>query len=756
MSLYNKLRKNKGGTMVGTMKRITSLVLVLLLVLSSSLALAADFDLRIVETGEVRDFLDWPFDDEVYLDVVLGEEEGKYLIECEGKFYKAEEVVEASQKNPNAELSELVKDLEPVAEEPDELKVVSVSAINAKEIKVVFNQELDKTSAETVENYSFTTSGDAVVDAASIKLQEDKKTVIIPLSTELANGDTYKVDVQNVRSKDYKPVQDYTGTVTIFNDKEAPTVKKVELDASNNVIKVYFSEPVASFDAKVDSGTMAIGTYTYAVSTKGEYVGEFSIPIGEVAGATAKGSHTVTIYNATDLVGNKATILTASYTVAEDTVPPTVTKIEPVKGTIDSFKITFSEPVTLDTSTPANNLTVKKGTTVFDVVSLAADPVSNRTEYVATVDQTADTNNLYEAGEDTVTLNVTIKGYKDDAGLIGQTVTKTVTLNKDAVKPFVEGVIVDETTRTITLKFNEDLSTTAADIDDTKIVVKKDGIVLDAAEFSVDVDATNNDELVFTFTTLDPGTYTIQLKAGAVKDQYTPAPNTNKEITKTVVVKEQAQDKFYDFSAASGATITSADNKVTIDFKTKMGDSAINKANYLLDGKSLPARTEVYFLGSAQEKVVLDLTDVEFKTNTDMLLIISKNVKTNDGKIVVNNVTDKDEVQGIVSFVDNVKPVLESAKFDNVVDNKTTDIILTFSEPVTGTALTDFVVKVNDAEVSITSVAAGDKPNELRVTLTDDVNVTQIVEVLTVEEPQTIADNEGNKLVGNTRVRVQR
>ena len=117
-------------------KRITSIVLAMIMILSTSSVFAADYDLKIIETGESKSFLDWIFDDAVFLDVMYSE--GQYLVECGGKYYKAEDVIEKSTANPNAELDELVKDLEPVAEEPDELKVVSVSAINANTILVTF------------------------------------------------------------------------------------------------------------------------------------------------------------------------------------------------------------------------------------------------------------------------------------------------------------------------------------------------------------------------------------------------------------------------------------------------------------------------------------------------------------------------------------------------------------------------------------------------------------------------------------------
>ena len=116
-------------------KRITSIALAMIMILSTSSVFAADYDLKISETGESKSFLDWIFDDAVFLDVMYSE--GKYLVECGGKYYKAEDVIEKSTANPNAELDELVKDLEPVAEEPTgELKVVSVSAIDATGVVV--------------------------------------------------------------------------------------------------------------------------------------------------------------------------------------------------------------------------------------------------------------------------------------------------------------------------------------------------------------------------------------------------------------------------------------------------------------------------------------------------------------------------------------------------------------------------------------------------------------------------------------------
>ncbi len=105
------------------------------------------------------------------------------------------------------------------AEAKSEIKVESVKAVNAREIKVVFNREVTEDTAENESNYTVYVGGDKDTNKLGnnefeAKLQDDNKTVILNLVKEngnkleisklIKNKESYKVDIKNVVDTNYK------------------------------------------------------------------------------------------------------------------------------------------------------------------------------------------------------------------------------------------------------------------------------------------------------------------------------------------------------------------------------------------------------------------------------------------------------------------------------------------------------------------------------------------------------------------------
>lgn len=156
-------------------KRIISLVLVFMLMMSSTLVFAADYDLKNKTTGETMAIDEVLYDSDLFYEVAFDQE--NYTIEFGDALYSLKEVQAKFDANPGMSLEDAVKGLEPVEkpEVPVEgLKVVEVSAISLTEVKLVFSAEVD-----AIATNNFSIEGGVVENA---KLEDDNKTVILQVA----------------------------------------------------------------------------------------------------------------------------------------------------------------------------------------------------------------------------------------------------------------------------------------------------------------------------------------------------------------------------------------------------------------------------------------------------------------------------------------------------------------------------------------------------------------------------------------------
>ncbi|QXE19721.1 cell wall-binding repeat-containing protein [Clostridium sp. 001] len=126
---------------------------------------------------------------------------------------------------------------------PTDYDVNSISANGLRQIKVVFNNEVDSDTAEDVNNYKVDGSS-LTQNVDNATLQDDNKTVLLTLATKRNQGDNVEVKVKKgVLSADKSTtVPEFTQTVS-FNDTTAPTLDSVEA-RGNKKLTVKFSEPV--------------------------------------------------------------------------------------------------------------------------------------------------------------------------------------------------------------------------------------------------------------------------------------------------------------------------------------------------------------------------------------------------------------------------------------------------------------------------------------------------------------------------------
>ncbi|WP_353095809.1 invasin domain 3-containing protein [Tissierella praeacuta] len=392
-------------------KRITSLVLASSIVLSSASALAADFDLKVKETGTQKEFLEWIFDDEIFLDVALGEE-GKYLIEYDNKFYKAEEVVKSSTENPNAGLGELVKDLAPVEETEEELKVVKVSAISKTVDKNGTLEFAINGKSEAAKLQDVIDAGYEVKFIASAKVFGNLSESIDDAKVNIT-GDVKKFEYQVVVSKEGKEVakservsvdvQEYAKTVTSiesikvvaggvelatgtiglgtgakFEIKGKTKDMKAEDEAVkliNSIFEFKSNRPgVISVDADGNLTANAKGEATITVKS-GDFTKDVKLNVGEAGQISAEKSTVSTkaleissgkaakfTVVLKDQNGNPVTGVEDSFVFANETViaSKTVTEDDEVKGTYEVEVTAAAKAASADVELKVDNVEIAK------------------------------------------------------------------------------------------------------------------------------------------------------------------------------------------------------------------------------------------------------------------------------------------------------------------------------------------------------------------------------------------------------------
>ncbi|OKL37637.1 S-layer homology domain-containing protein [Domibacillus mangrovi] len=622
-------------------------------------------------------------------------------------------------------------------------QVESVMAINAKEVKVVFNKVVDKTTAENVANYTLKLNGLPFGGTLVADLQADGKTVLLSDSVAadiFTNGDYYTLEVKEVLTKDLNKVTAYkSGTLNYF-DNSAPTVVSSELNGSN--VRVYFNEPVSGVNLKVDGGVLS-GALT---STNQD--GKYYVEIPASADDKKVGTHSVIAYNAVDADGNTLSVAATEYTVVSDTAAPSITSV--TADSSNTFKVKVSEKLAV-----APTFEVKKGGVAFIDATNTATQVALDSEdptdltYIVTLPATdiSTAYPLYATNENTAAFSVKITNIKDNSNLAGADYNGSVTLTKDAVGPKVLSANTNtiDALGVIKVKFDENVSAT---VDATKVKVYKDGVLLAVTPSALGTDKF----LSIALPAAEVGklaTYSVQLEAGAVKDA---SGNDNLALSTSAT---------YAVTSDIAPTVTSAGaNKYQVAFAstTDMTDSATTVSNYTLDGKALPNGSTVDFSGD-KKTVLITLPSESVTTTTSGSLQISKNVVNKADQKVAD--ASGNAFTQLVGLVDNVKPVLKSGKFVDADDNKLAESVeLTFSENVTASNIDDFEFIVNGAKVTPASVAITSGKAVVSFIAANQINVAQTLTVKVVPaNEQTVkvmdtVDADTNKLTEGTTITV--
>ncbi|SES88082.1 S-layer homology domain-containing protein [Oceanobacillus limi] len=661
-------------------------------------------------------------------------------------------------------------------------EVKSVSAINAEEIQVTFSKNVDIATASNAANYELEINGaDETGNIEDISVSGNTATIRLD-GVVFSSGDKFVLQVKDsVKGVNGEQVERFTTNEVPFDVTSAPAVVSSGFNGADLVLE--FDRPVDTTTTLIKLDGVALGSSSLAAvddTAAGNYKYTVSgLTADEQTKAGEAGDHEVVIFDLADTKGtvaNVASVVTSTYNLSADQQAPEVVSVESLNA--NKFFIELSEAAT---ATDASFI-VEKGNHTFTVggdnsqlstdVSAGAGDENNKVYYeqgtylgkpgyyvTITEPASGELNPLYKDGETSVSLNVTFENYKDSADYVGSKYEGTVTLSKDSNKPAIETTAISGSN--LVIDFDGALSGAPALSD--VVVRDKDGVIITPTGITLN----GSDVVEITLGSVADEPYTVEFAEGKVQYEvvkndvsaYNLNANKNDVLTATVQSTSNNFFKYVEFVTNGTTPSINTDNEITVDYGVEMDNSALSVSNYQLDGKALPAGTEVDFVGD-KTTVQITLPEGSFETSTDYKFTIDSSVTTKDGVRVVGDLQTKKAYETVLGLTDNVAPTVAGGQYlvANDTDTTTTDLIVKFSEVITTPDSDDFKVTVQGSTQTVASISDTDTSDEyVVITLSDAVNVGQSATVEVVPEGDdnavlSVEDADGNKATGSVTV----
>lgn len=669
---------------------------------------------------EFSDNTDWG-KDEIEILASLGVVEG-----YDGGLFKPNEPVKRAETAVFVHRAEVdskrvpVKQKEAVAPE-----VVSVSAINAKQVEVTFNQPVDSLTALNKDNYKIQTNADAQPVALSTKdatadldLSDDGKVVTITTTTDINTdfgtggsaivaGTPFKFTVDGVKAKDGSAIEKKTFTIS-SKDEIAPSFLTATAKAKTTTTRVTleFNEPVDVTGAIAYVGGQAATVAQGSTPT--------TVVLTTAQALDAGKEYELTLLNFKDFAGNflDKNPTNTKFTVTADAVAPVVQNVKVVRDNL--VEVTFDK--SMDATTFTGNARILDVNGVVQGTSLSAT-IKPGTAGKTVRLTTASAVPFNEAGTFAGTL-VLGNGIKDTSGNAKGATSHSITLTKDTVKPTVASASYvapgaqyagnTYANGAIVVKLSEEVS--ATDTPANFKLISSTGVEVSSPAIStVTVNSLDAKEVILTMAgALPTDTYTLRVANEAVADLSTQA---NKNVAAVTTVKVDGSSDTVKPTVAIAAstpivaaTSQTSGSKIKLDMTDNVGlDLATvqNVTNYLLDGKPLPAGSYVTLAHNGSSSNSAAATDITVTLN-----IPEKSIaKSANYTLNVNNIKDKAGnvaapfVHSPVALVDDISPELTKAEISS-----NGLLVLTFSEAVnavtTGTEA-DFEFTINGSTVAV-------------------------------------------------------
>lgn len=492
------------------------------------------------------------------------------------------------------------------------LAVESVSAINAKQVTLTFNTELDEktvtkaaftvtqtndaTGKDRLTNTANSTNGvtGADVNTGSVQLSADKKSVTITVDNNatFTNPTTVTVKVANtVKDVNGNAVAETTKTAEL-KDATVPTISSIE-SVGKDTIRVIFTEPVTTTndlttgtggkkDTGLNAGLLAtsafvIDNFSYAVTSVDRDAKNPNALLVKTSATIPAGEHKVKINPATatqtikDYAGYAVVPTEVAFTQVTDATAPTFTAVTKSEDTV---RLTFNRPVTFPAT--GTNVELRAGYDALNapkqtVTSANAVAGSNNTQY--DVKFSAPLNpgvvNLYLSYASTVGLtdaNTVVDSY---GNRLPSGTTTTVNVVADTVAPSITAVKNTDTT-TVEVSFSEAVA--KADV---------------ASNFKL-VDSKGKEYAISTSTVKpDTNDLTYILKVASLENGGSFTLTANDQITDNSVAKNKLTNATFNFAvadlkaptiAAGAVTINDNKDKIYVEFSEPVIQTGVNSA----------------------------------------------------------------------------------------------------------------------------------------------------------------------------------
>lgn len=605
---------------------------------------------------------------------------------------------------------------------PYATKVESLKSNNLAQVVVTFDGEVDKASAEEVDNY--TISDNRTINTA--KLSEDGRSVTLELDTKaniiFTNQKEYKLSISNVKAGDNVINASDLSFTPI--DVEIPSVKKIDA-LGNKAIRVVFSEPIKS----ALSSSFLIDDKQVVASTR--IVSDTVIL--RLNSALSDGDHTIAVKDVVDFANLKSLKEEVNFTVVADNTPPTVDSV--VHATFEKVTLKFSEPVDPDTVLSSNVYWMQG----------SAKKVANGVKQIS--DDTFEFD--FNLNRIQYTTDLFVTGVKDYSGNVIAADTK-IQVNPviDTVRPEVTSVEYKGDIKTFQIKFNKQLDRENATKAANYVIKNSSG---DEVHKYKEVYLAGDNKLVEVRLAegLEAGkTYTIEISG--VTDNTT-LKNSILPYTKTITVKDEASP------VVQSVVRNNTTNQLIVTFNKPMaisGDGSVTlneKYTIWVNGteKTLPDGTSIG-ISSDQKSAIIQLPT--YYNNELHVGNISKLkvqvVKGANGKYLEPLSTTKD--------VENQTP----ANLTTAVASDKNKIKLTFSRPLLDSTVSayDFEVVAGFTYLSVVEAKLNSDGNEITLTLSDSTKLDgngryngNAVEVRVRPNPST-ATVDGMKATGSAIV----
>lgn len=551
---------------------------------------------------------------------------------------------------------------------PVALQVASITALNAKQVQVVFNKAVDKTAAELIGNYDVFLLGLGSDVAGSASLQADGKTVIVELSAgnKFANySTTNKVVVKAAVGL----VADATNAAVVYNDSTLPALVSATATGSNE-ITLTFTEPVISSgnatNVVVNDNTVGINlAATYSVAGK---TMTFKTYASMVAGTT----YTVKISSGTnilDYAGYAVIPASASFVYAPVTVAPTYV----VKSSTEkSATIEFTSAVTglAGNADVAFSHTYAGANKVTGAAVTAIDSKTYRIDFV----------NPFAPGTSTMFAAYTVgladsSKIKDAFGNIVTLVNSTITTVADVTAPTATVAMASGSNTVIAVTFSEAVTGGST----VGNYVLKQGTTVKTITSAI-VDPDNSNKYNLTVPTMS-GAYTLAISN--IKDTSI-AQNAMATTTYNLTVADLIRPYVVDVagSASNVYYVQATATKVRIYFSEAMDMASISDLTKYQVGTTNPTSATP----AADGKSVL----LVFAAAPESSIILGT-VKDAAGNLLA----------GLSATLTSLAAPKVGLNLDtvavpnNVVADTTTSVKVYLNDIVSGLVLTDLLVTTN-------------------------------------------------------------